>query len=447
LAAVCVPLAIYVYQSEVTAEDLEKVVAETDRLDPGWRRDELDAKRKPVPDAENGGLLVIRAGKLLPGRWTARPVFDQIQEAQERGELEPPQLLDAGLAGQLRQELNNVQAALREARRLKDFPRGRYSVRWSEDFVSTLLPHLEPLRNVANLLSYDAMLRAQDGDLDGAWASTRAVLNCGRSVGDEPVLISVLVRLAVRKQAYQRMERVLGLGQVSDRGLADMQKLAENELQQPLLLTGMRGERAGLHQVMASIEAGKLSQAQLISIGVQVGFVERVMSFFDGNTIQRDHAFALRFMTDAVEIVKQPLDNQAKLLKELEAGLHDAPPLARQLVPACLKVTEAFHASQAQYRCALTALALERYRLARGEWPKALADLVPAHLGKVPTDPYDGKPLRFRRLADGVLVYSVGPDGVDNGGAIDRMGAMKNGSDMGFQLWDIAKRRRPPGRP
>lgn len=56
---------------------------------------------------------------------------------------------------------------------------------------------------------------------------------------------------------------------------------------------------------------------------------------------------------------------------------------------------------------------------------------------EVPLDAYDGKPIRYRRLADGVVVYSVGADGKDDGG--------KAGADLGYRLWDVDRRRQPPG--
>ena len=65
----------------------------------------------------------------------------------------------------------------------------------------------------------------------------------------------------------------------------------------------------------------------------------------------------------------------------------------------------------------------------------------------MPLDPYDGKPLRYRRVADGVIVYSVGPDGSDNGGNIDRTNPVKPGTDLGYQLWDVKHRRQPPKPP
>ena len=66
---------------------------------------------------------------------------------------------------------------------------------------------------------------------------------------------------------------------------------------------------------------------------------------------------------------------------------------------------------------AKTACALERHRLAHGEFPETLADLVPAFLKDVPRDLIRGQPLVYRRLEDqSFLLYSVGWDGVDNGG-------------------------------
>jgi hypothetical protein len=34
----------------------------------------------------------------------------------------------------------------------------------------------------------------------------------------------------------------------------------------------------------------------------------------------------------------------------------------------------------------------------------------------IPTDPFDDQPLRFKKLARGYVVYSIGPDFTDDGG-------------------------------
>ena len=92
-------------------------------------------------------------------------------------------------------------------------------------------------------------------------------------------------------------------------------------------------------------------------------------------------------------------------------------------------------------------LAAERYRQARGRWPDSLADLVPGQLAALPLDPYDGQPLRWRRLPYGIVIYSVGRDGEDNGGKLDRANPYTQGTDLGVELWDVPHRRQPPQPP
>jgi hypothetical protein len=116
-------------------------------------------------------------------------------------------------------------------------------------------------------------------------------------------------------------------------------------------------------------------------------------------------------------------------------------------LPAITKVTSATVRGQALLRCAYTALALERYRQKHGRWPDDLPALVPGQLGALPLDPYDGKPLRYRRTGRGVIIYSVGADVQDNGGNLDRKRFNQPGTDIGLRLWDVAHRRQPPRNP
>jgi hypothetical protein len=100
--------------------------------------------------------------------------------------------------------------------------------------------------------------------------------------------------------------------------------------------------------------------------------------------------------------------------------------------------------TQAALACTTVALAAERFRRDRGLWPGSLAELVPAYLGAMPRDPFDGLPLRFRRTADGLVIYSIGPDGTDDGGNLTRTLPPANGTDLGIRLWDPERRRQPP---
>jgi hypothetical protein len=65
--------------------------------------------------------------------------------------------------------------------------------------------------------------------------------------------------------------------------------------------------------------------------------------------------------------------------------------------------------------------AIEQHEAEHGRPPDALADLSPAYLLELPTDPLHGGPFGYRPLHDdpygrSYLLYSYGPDGVDDGG-------------------------------
>ena len=81
---------------------------------------------------------------------------------------------------------------------------------------------------------------------------------------------------------------------------------------------------------------------------------------------------------------------------------------------------------------ALVACALERHRLAHGQFPEALTALVPETLEKLPPDVMNGQPLVYRRTDDGqFILYSVGANLVDDDG-IDSDTATRLDREAGF---------------
>jgi hypothetical protein len=74
----------------------------------------------------------------------------------------------------------------------------------------------------------------------------------------------------------------------------------------------------------------------------------------------------------------------------------------------------------ARVRSACAAIAIERFRASGGGIPPtALADLVPTYLPAVPVDPFSGEPIMYVRRPDGYVVYSLGRDLKDDGGAVE----------------------------
>ena len=73
--------------------------------------------------------------------------------------------------------------------------------------------------------------------------------------------------------------------------------------------------------------------------------------------------------------------------------------------------------SDTQNALLLTLLALRAYRLEHGAFPATLSALVPGYLQSVPDDPFAlSDPLRYKLIGGKYVLYSVGPDGKDDGG-------------------------------
>lgn len=62
----------------------------------------------------------------------------------------------------------------------------------------------------------------------------------------------------------------------------------------------------------------------------------------------------------------------------------------------------------------------------------------------MPLDPFAIESLHYRHIEDGVIIYSVSSDWTDNHGNLDVDHPHQPGVDIGFRLWDAAKRRQPP---
>jgi ABC-type transport system involved in multi-copper enzyme maturation permease subunit len=433
LAAFLISLLIW---SEHSSKSLREALAETDRMLPGWRLDDLEAARERVPDAKNAALRVTGAGNLLPTAW--RKAGDRLSEPEHKrldavGELSPLERLSPESYRSLQALVKEAGPALPEALGLTNLPAGRFPVAWTRDGISTMLPHLAIMREVANLLACEATLQAEGGNGDASLTTCRALLNAGRSIGDEPLLVSQRERMDIRVLFCHQVERALAHGQSSATAMAMLQRSLEQEELEPILVFGIRGERALTDRFLTAVGSGEFSNKQIKNAGFSV----TEMFLWKSDEIR---AIGFRFDNRAEQIAALPAEEQQRAFERLEEEIRPLPFASRAFVPAILRLANTCLSSRARLRCAGAALACERYRIARGIWPSALADLVPEFVITLPTDPFDGKPLRFRREKDCILIYSVGEDRRDDGGESEARSHSTAARDLEFRLWEPSLR-------
>ena len=87
------------------------------------------------------------------------------------------------------------------------------------------------------------------------------------------------------------------------------------------------------------------------------------------------------------------------------------------LVPACMAARKAEDIATMRFELIKLAFALAAYRADHGAYPEKLAELVPKYVKVIPKDIYNNDAdLNYTRKDDGYLLYSFGPNGIDDGG-------------------------------
>jgi hypothetical protein len=441
------------------AGEVRKVVAETDEREPGWRLEELEARRKVLPGAQNGALVVLEVGQMLPRPWPGKAW----REANPNGWVDGP-LTDRQRAV-LRAELDRVAPALRRALDMVDYPEGRYPLAFERDVFATPTPHLGQAYRVSELLALAAALRFQDGDARGAARCCLALLHVARSFGDEPLSGSQFARARWAIEACSLVGQLLAGGELPEEDLRALQASFAVEARHPGWEVSVRAERALTHAFIEGIERGdvRLSRYGPLSWWERLGLYARA-------GVRRDHRLLFPWTAELLEAAQLPTHERRKALDVLDVHFHGTrrrgTPLGIRICPPAyyqecggarhgpawegvseLIVRESVFAHAEAWAHAIqVALAVERSRRAEGRWPEALGRLVPKYLAAVPVDPYDGLPLRYRRTAEGVVVYSVGPDERDGGGAVAPGAPMRPAADVGCRLLDVG-RRSPAARP
>ncbi len=332
-----------------------------------------------------------------------------------------------------------------------------------------LLPHLVEMKRSAQLLSVASVCDLHHGDVPSAATNADMILALVRNWKTEPLVISQLVRIAMAQIALGPTWELLQSPGLSDEQLAMLQAdWAELEFVEPAE-NALRMERALAEISLANVRTSNSALESLIyyegspgSTGSSGNWLEDLSDY--GKSVWRgtklktkellwrvswsfaDELRMLRgeqVLIDTVRLARtngcfrealaQQETNLAKLGftvsgREFEflAGLAlygndpadmDVRGILSSSVVSLSGYPRRLLVAEATKQLAVTALALKRYQLRRGNYPGELSALTPEFLSQVPRDPVDGRPLRYRLKPDGTfLLYSIGDDATDDGG-------------------------------
>ena len=256
----------------------------------------------------------------------------------------------------------------------------------------------------------------------------------------EPFLISHLVRIAMVKLTLQPVWEGLAEHQWSEEQLVALDgELAKLDFLADYKLS-MRGEMGLQGGEMDRLRRHPEQMQDLGAIGDGEGGVRNLPGKFAARLIPTGWFYQNQFrcarmmvdyylpLADVDQGTFPPAlvrRGDAAVMAEIKtAGPFNV--LERLMLPGLGNGAKRFAYAQSSVNLARTAIALERYRLAHGEYPESLDALAPQFIAKLPHDVINGQPLHYRREANGQFVlYSVGWNEMDDGGVV---GLTKNGN-------------------
>ena len=310
------------------------------------------------------------------------------------------------------------------------------------------LPHAGWMHTNARLLAFDARLAIAEGDAERFIERIENLLGLARQVSHDGFLISSLVAHSIHGRACEE----IGLAVRDHASAFDNAHLtalahAVSASAQRVFAVSFETERMGMRDVLQRSFTddgkgnGRLTNESYSRIPV-----------FDSSDFGPlpDTAYpgpATRLAAPALALLVADRASQYGLYDEqvtaAERALAQGPaampgvlesqqrfaghlnPFASRMryfvtglyTPALDKLVGTVFKGQAASNATLAAIAAESYRRDRGTAPASLDDLVPRYLPAVPEDPFaPGQPLRLWVGGETPVIYSVGQDGVNDGG-------------------------------
>ena len=321
---------------------------------------------------------------------------------------------------------------------------------WQQDqelAVDTEVHYLYNWSKIAQLKAMEARVRLEVGESERALLNGVVILRFAKGLHQaEGGILHQLVAVLVARIGMVTILEAVESGKLSEPHLARLAEL----LASPIFRTETFAqayivEYQTFRRVADDLAEGKIHIHQLKSYDSEEagGSAHPPSAFFyKRNQTVKLLADAFRQFIDEASMIRSEAPGQALVdaekFRESAGGLYFSGNLIGRVlfsivVPSGEQLNDRFAAGQVRLDLLRVRVALERYRLAQGEWPEDLESLVPEFLERVPVDRMDGRPIRFSR--ENRVVYSVGNDFRDERGvAPDKTGSLRSDKEIVIEL-------------
>jgi hypothetical protein len=285
----------------------------------------------------------------------------------------------------------------------------------SDDEINSLLRAYKPLRELAHSIAVEARAQEMRGDWNGAMQSRLDTVQMGTDIrqggpsiaGTYSVLIQSVGRLELwpiieRMNAPQSRAAIVRLENIYARRLQYGDALQEDKYigQKVDAQSHARSELRGLHTDASSVSSSLLKKRLWRT---------------DGTPLTTSKSAIMEAYVRHTDAVIANAQRPYKAAKQPVPPLDD--PFSSQFLHYFARIEKRYRINDAGNALWLVSLALRAYRLENGAYPAQLKELAPRYLKQVPADPFGGgEALRYRKQGNTYVLYSIGPDAIDNGG-------------------------------
>jgi len=326
--------------------------------------------------------------------------------------------------------LNGNGEALSLLHQASDIPRSRFPINLST--LSILpYPHLRNLLSSAHLLETEAANHAECASPQLAIVSVQSLFALSQSLVKEPLVRSHLARIDCQGIAVGSLQNVLSKTRLTDAQLEALGSALAKADDQRGLARAFIGQRCigirGFDMMRETMDltalpvARSLPLGQRIFVNLNVLFSSPAYLYDLSGFLQWDELNYLRLMERYIQTAQMSFPERIGAAQALRHSLERQGELhalsrvwLRGMNGSRIILKDA--TVTARLRTARIAIAIERFCLERGRLPRTLGELDPFGMRAIPDDPFNGRPLRYKRLSSGYVVYSVGEDVRDDGG-------------------------------
>ncbi len=413
--------------------------------------DDLNAATSVIPDDENMALPIleacaeISAFKIPDDRSSLLPLIGMAYPPKTTGQHVPEDQLDA-----VRWYLDGIAEPLAKVHEALEMECGCITITWSSPVLSmTWWGRFSEFRHISKILALEALLAAEEGDAQRAGDNLLDAMHFDSVLDCQTTLLAALVQMATQAMAMDNVERTVNLCGLDEPVLRRLQDAFRRTEDQPSIRDVLLTERVIFIDMMEWARSG--SGGGMVTVtgppGSPAAFLQSLWSYVPA-VPELDESNGLDVFNAIIEAVDAPDVETLKRAKAAQGGAATLPwyaAISRMTIPSFSTFVGLWIRGVADSRALRAGLACERHRLATGAWPETLDDLVPRYLEAVPIDPFDGKPIRYAHIEEGIKVWSIGEDLADGNGDVQRLARQGNArpGDRGWVLLNPDLRGQP----